>query len=59
MHRDALGAGLDHRAGHLEHAGIADVALVAQQGDLVEVDAELGVVEFGHGKLPSGLRPGS
>ena len=43
MDRDAVRAGGDHQARGLEHARIADVALIAQQRHLVEVDAELGL----------------
>ena len=50
--RDAVRAGRDHQARRLEHARIADVALVAQQRHLVEVDAELGLDRLQPSELP-------
>ena len=53
VHGDAMGAGLDHQSSRVRHARIADVALVAQQRHLVEVDAQLGFDGSGHRSPPA------
>jgi hypothetical protein len=53
VHRDAVRAGLDDQTRCSEHARIADIALVAQQRHLVEVDAELGLDRCGHNAPPA------
>ena len=53
VHRDAMGAGMDDQARRIEHARIADVALIAQQRYLVEVDAELRLDGCAHHASPA------
>ena len=40
--RNAVGARVDHRPRRIEDAGPSGIALIAQQGDLVEIDAQIG-----------------
>ncbi len=48
VHGDAVCTGAHYQARRLEHARIADVALIAEQRDLVQVDAELGLDRLRH-----------
>ena len=46
MDGDTVGAGREDYACHFDDAGITDVSLIAEQCDLVEVDAEFGVAHW-------------
>ncbi len=56
VHRDALGAGLQAQAGRLDYIGDAEMAGIAKQRDLVDIDGQgrpgagmVGVLVCGHG----------